>query len=295
MQATGQGIGRRAQKQTSAGLICCMMVLLLLGAAGCATEEPGFPRIINEPAPVPPLVRARFGVVGILPSAAAASLHFYQPVLPPEAGINLAEKAYREMDRHLDSGNPAGEMSRTTLNTLLSLSPTAVGDVVPGVPVPGFKACQEGLRRAMAEEPLDAGLDRELAKELGPLRGSNVVILPAAAVSKVKALPYAADFSALADDGVDSVLDIRVTDIAFEWRRGANPELSLAPKLAVYVIRVLDGRVLHASFLDYRGLRHRLAEWGANDARAFRIEMALAEKAFADSIIEQYFSAGRPK
>jgi hypothetical protein len=66
--------------------------------------------------------------------------------------------------------------------------------------------------------------------------------------------------------------------------------MAFTPELLVYVIRLRDGAVLHASYLDYQGNRRRFTEWAASNGRALRAEVKLAAQTFVDVLLEQYFA-----
>jgi hypothetical protein len=269
-----------------------VIAVLLLLVCGCQTTEEGaFPRIVNEPAPLPQQVRNGFGRLAILPPAASTNIHFARPPLPAAVAGRMATRTYAKMNQFTrdEDGKLEDMPARIAFNALVAASVGAVAGIVGGVSEDEFQRCQLRLRTALAEEPLEAGLENELRRLSAKHGGSNIVVLSEKDLAKIKFRGARADFSDLLLQGVDSVLDIRVGDIGFEYQEGPNPELAFTPEVTLYVLRTIDGAVLHASYLEYRGTERRFTTWASDDAKPFRIELNLAARAFAQSAVEQYF------
>lgn len=276
--------------------------------SGChTTGDQHFPRIINEPMPIAESVRREFGTVGVLPVAMTTNVQFRLPVRRAEIFYQVAGNTWHGMVETMEWRSSVGTLfgrdddlerwdkddmgaDGATLGfiTLVSLATGAVGAAVTGVPEERAQRCQETLLAASHQEPIDVGIDHHLARAVDRQRLTNVHLLPETELANVRKKDAGLDFSAFASQGLDSILDIRVTQLGFEFRRGANPELALAPEVAVYVIRVRDGTVLHSTFLKYRGQRRPFTGWAERDAKPFRREMARAEQQFAESILDLY-------
>lgn len=276
-------------RQAAQGLLTCALLLLL---CGCQTREPAFPRIVNEPAPLPEAVRGSFGRMAILPPAAATNIHFARPLVPAAVSQRMAMRTYAKLENATrnSEGKLEDAVGRIAFNALVAAGVGAVSGMVSGVSEAEFQRCQARLRTALAEEPLEAGMETELKRIGNRLSRTNVVLLSEQDLSRIKLRGSRADFSDLLELGIESVLDIRPGDVGFEYRPGVNPEMAFTPEVLIYVLRTIDGAVLHASYLEYRGSERQFVHWAANDAKAFRIELNLAARAFAQSVVEQYFA-----
>lgn len=265
------------------------LVIALAIAAGCQSPERLFPRIVNEAAPVRPELRARFGVIGVLPVAWATNIQFAAPAGRNEAFDKVPSRAWEKTYRTMESDdNTRAEVVRLAASSVLSLSPSAISAFISGVPEADYRRAQDAMRLALAEKRIDAGVQSEIAAALHANKVPGVVVLPLAAMAKIKSVGDQADLSGLASEGIDTVLDISVAQIGFEVVRGENPDIAFAPELVAHVRSVVDGRVLHSQFFDYRGEQRKFTEWGAHDAAALRRELAFVDREFARAILEHF-------
>ena len=267
----------------------------LVFSTGCRTpDEANFPRIINEPAPVPEAVRSRFGVMGVLPVALATNVYFYAPKDGVGVAALVAGKTWNTSRKSVEwrdvrgSGDALKSGAGAGFLGLTSLAAGAIAGALFGVSDEQFKQGEANLHQALREEPIDAGIQKELARALTAQPATNVRVLPESALALVKLSGGTNDLSALATLGLDSILDIRVAQVGFELKTGINPGLSFVPLVTADVVSVRDGKIIHASFLDYRGTKKPFTAWAEHDAKAFRSEMKRAERQFARSILEQY-------
>lgn len=270
-----------------------LLASLLLLVCGCQTMDEGaFPRIVNEPAPLPADVRSSFGRMAILPPAASTNIHFARPLLPAAVSSQMAMRTFSKLNSFTrDAEGKLEDMpGRIAFSALVAASVGAVAGIVGGVSEEEFQHSQARLRSALAEEPLETGVENELRRIALRQTGTNIVLLSQQDLARIKLRGTRADFSDLLALGIESVLDIRVGDVGFEYREGPNPELAFTPEVIIYVLRTIDGAVLHASYLEYRGNERRFTNWAADNAKAFRIELNLAARAFAQSAVEQYFA-----
>jgi hypothetical protein len=174
--------------------------------------------------------------------------------------------------------------------TIVSLSAAALASLVKGVPEGNFERSHAALRHALTNETLGLGIYGELSAAIRASDIPQVKVLSESALAKIKTDARTTDLSPLLEQGVDSVLEIGMTEIAFEMKKGFNPDISFAPQVTVNVRRVLDGAVLHTKFFEYRGAERKFTDWGAEDARSFRYEMRQAEREFARVMLDYFLS-----
>jgi hypothetical protein len=274
-------------------ILATAALLLALSASGCRTTEKGFPRIINEPAPVSAAVRGSFGVLGVLPVAVATNVHFTAPPNREEAFDKVSDKTFDRTWDAIDAHGAKEIGGKIAVTVFVSLAAGTAAALIAGVSEPEFRRAQDALRTALAEESFDGGIQRELTTALRGSSVKDIVVLPESALTNIDVTAGSRALAKLSQQGVDAVLDVQVTRLNFEFRRGLNPDMAFAPEVVVYVRRVADGAVLHTTPLEYRGERRTFTSWGANNAKSFRAEMRAAEQELARMVLERYISAAR--
>jgi hypothetical protein len=138
---------------------------------------------------------------------------------------------------------------------------------------------QERMREAMVEEA------RERAqKELVQIDDYG----PASPGQKV-------DYTPLKSQGIDAVLEVSITEIVFEtpprqvkYDR-ADPPLFLTITCRVRLILLQDDKVIYEPKLEMRSEARRLADWEADDSKAFFDELHLLTKRLAEKVVEDVF------
>ncbi len=70
-------------------------------------------------------------------------------------------------------------------------------------------------------------------------------------------------------------------------REGINPGLRLSLGLRVRLIDARSDRELYYDYLDYRGSKHTLVIWAADDARLFRAEIEQCLAHLSTEIVAQ--------
>lgn len=135
---------------------------------------------------------------------------------------------------------------------------TPVGAVTGALEAPD--AQMRELAKANFSVPLNAQAIQETLRDkfiaAARKQGSRFAIISSAQVN---------DYKALADEGVDTVLEIAVTHIGLEGV-GANPPLRLTMQAHAKVIRTGTGQEIFSDDYYYWGEDHRLANWSANGA-----------------------------
>jgi hypothetical protein len=275
-------------------ILATAALLLALSASGCRTTEKGFPRIINEPAPVSTEMRGSFGVLGVLPVAVGTNVHFTAPPNRDEAFDKVSDKTFDRTWDAIDAHGAKEIGGKIAVTVFVSLAAGTAAALIAGVSEPEFRRAQDALRTALAEESFDGGIQREITTALRGSSVKDVVVLPESALTNIDVTAGSRALVNLSRQGVDAVVDVQVTRVSFDFRRRElNPDMAFAPEVVVYIRRVADGTVLHATPFEYRGERRTVTSWGANNAKSFRAEMRAAEQEFARVILERYMSAAR--
>ncbi len=76
---------------------------------------------------------------------------------------------------------------------------------------------------------------------------------------------------ALAEHGVDGVLDFHITKYGLAGEEATDPRVSLEMKFRI--LRFVQGMPFYSGEWEYRGKKRRLSVWAANGARLFREEL----------------------
>ncbi len=88
----------------------------------------------------------------------------------------------------------------------------------------------------------------------------------------------------------DTLLELMVYEPNVSGREGINPGLRLSLGLRVRLIDARSGRELYYDYLDYRGTKHTLVTWAANDARLFRAEIDRCLAHLSTEIVAQFLT-----
>jgi hypothetical protein len=71
----------------------------------------------------------------------------------------------------------------------------------------------------------------------------------------------------------DTLIELMVYEPNISGSEGINPGLNLSLGLRVRIVDARSGRELYYDYLDYRGSKHTLVSWAADDARLFHDEI----------------------
>jgi hypothetical protein len=84
------------------------------------------------------------------------------------------------------------------------------------------------------------------------------------------------DYRPLAAQGMDTILEVSMTQLGLTGDRSVNPPLELSMTTRIRLIRSRDGAELYHQELNNRSESRKFVEWAANDAEAFREAMDAA-------------------
>lgn len=252
-------------------------VLLLTGAAGCSSPVGNFSRIVNEPAPLPADLRASFGTVGLLPGS-----------FTPEQFFDYPEAAVRDTSHDNDGDWSFGDKLVIISGDLLIelLAPGEFGpryEVLEGAP-------GKSLTEALRQNPMQKGVQTCLCELALQLKSHKLFAIPE---SQLSGLYVQGETNrsprSLAGKGMDSVLLVRIVRQRFTLLGRVNLNMIFSADADVRLIRVADGSMLYAGILTFESGKRAFSEWGRDDASLLRSEMKLAQKLFAEAVMEQLF------
>ena len=270
---------------------CCAIVLVAAMFSGCRTGENDFPRIVNEPMPVPPAQRSSFGVIGILPADLAAHFEFGQPARPGEAMGVIGTTAFVglvDTSTQNDEGHPGRQLEDIAFSAAVAGVVGAFGGVLAGVPEGDVKRAQAAMSQALQDNPLETGIQKQLDQSAGKNLFQNLVPLPASGAARLNGNAITKEnLRKLTGSGVDSVLCLQVDHERFVPGGGLNPPMVVEINLKVRIMRVTDGQLLFDQTLEYQGDAQPFTRWGENHAKLFRAELAVAQRTFAGVILDE--------
>lgn len=140
------------------------------------------------------------------------------------------------------------------------------------------------LRQIATKDPLEPGIEKRL-KELALRRDwGKLVTIPKPALDAVESR---SDYPALTSAGVDSVLELQISDERFISRGIRSVNLLVQARVAV--VRAADGDVLHTGEIDYQSCPRSYADWKANHAKHLQAERKQARELLAEVLMEQLF------
>jgi hypothetical protein len=267
----------------------CSLIVLL--AQGCAT---------SPPAPLGQDVRASLGTIGVISVGPELTADVSGPI-----GTG------REAGRGALKGGALGGLTGAGAGALAGLSTGpcapvlvpvlagigAAGGLVIGA---GTGAIVRGVRAVPTEtaESLEAVLrdgvaSRDLPADLRQRVLNRASVTPRQAVdlgtlSRDPSTPH--DYTAFAANGVQSVLEITVTEIVFDGEGGRDPTFALQMKVQVRLIRIADNQVLWTNDdIRFRGEDVDVSGWTNPDRDYLTAEFEVILERLAQQIDDAVF------
>ena len=171
---------------------------------------------------------------------------------------------------------------------------------VKAVPAETVKTAEAALKNALADVKLHEALRDEVVQVARDRTSHPFVLLPEQGPTSVG---EQASYRSLADEGIDSVLEISVGSIGFvterrkepdsknigfvsvEW--AVNPPLALVITARARLIRVRDDAELFVPTFEHRSTPRAFTTWGDNNAQEFREELERASKSLGERIVNE--------
>lgn len=158
---------------------------------------------------------------------------------------------------------------------------TPVGAVAGALEAPDAQARE--IAKASFSAPLHAQAIQETLRErfvaAARKQCRQFAIIPSAQTN---------DYQALADKGIDTVLEIAVTHVGLEGA-GVNPPLTLTMQAHARLVRTVNGQEIFSDDYYYWGEGHKLADWSANGAEQLARELNSGYGSLAANIYDYIF------
>ncbi len=172
---------------------------------------------------------------------------------------------------------------------------TPVAAVVGAVRAPSAEDI--GKSEAVMSRSLDAKLiqdelrDRVVAD--ARIAGAKASALP---IADTKAAEERPDYTSLAADGVDTVLEVTLTQVfAKPESEGINPPLPLVMKAHIRVVHTRDNSVVLADDFSYHGRRFSYTQWTENNAQKLAEALKTGYATLAQDITDRVFLLYAPE
>jgi len=99
------------------------------------------------------------------------------------------------------------------------------------------------------------------------------------------------DYSFLASEGIDTVLEIAVLDAGLVGSEEIYPDLQFFMNLRARLIRVGDGERLYGGTLTHKGKRHLYSMWATDNAALLREELKAGCEILSERVVELLFTS----
>ncbi len=256
------------------------LALLLALQAACTSVEPRAPR---------PELQATLGQVAVVAAPASAEIHLRGfPGGPASGAAAGAAGGFAGCLAGMAKGSCTGAVCGAVAVLAVGVCGVvaAVGAVAGAAAAPAARdveKARETLLSSLSADTVQTSLRDEVlgaAATRGPaLRGPPPAPAPGAAGK--------ADYRALRAEGIDTVLEVSLTEVALE---GYPPEgLGLRMEARARLVRTSDeGEAFSAAF-THLGPRMALSDWWADDGRALLRALADGYAALGSQIDENVF------
>jgi hypothetical protein len=284
--------------RTRSAVWAVMLVAACLGPLGCAVKAQRLPQIFSDDA------RAQLKVVGI-PAARTVPRVSLKSTTSGKgwgalkgAGYGFVAGASPGLSIPGGVGGCGGIALVCAGVLVVTLAAAAAGGTVGalGGTVYGAVAADSAASLYAAQAELESAVaelevQRTLRDHVLSMAGSpGALRLVAIDDDEPGAVTGLRDYPGLARQGIDSVLEIEVTDFHFADARGIKPPRELIMTASVKLVRTADGAELFADQFFYRGAAaYKPLEWAAERGQAFREEVDRATRLMADDIVRVLF------
>jgi len=268
-------------------LICAAALVL---QSGCAVTP------YQLPSPPSEEIRARFGTIGIVSARFPP-----QPMLqlPAQGGLAGAGRgaatwsATWGLAPFAAGGGGGGDGGGAILilaasvvgATLGGISGTVAG-VITSEPTERVRVSEDALNDALAVLNIQESLRDRILSVARDRTREQVVILP----DKGPAAPgEKVAYGSLAEAGIDTVVEVAVTDIGINGPWDVNPPLNFIMKASVRVVRTSADQEYYAAEYEYRRGELTFSGWAADNAEPFLVELDWAYRGIAEKVVEELF------
>ncbi len=267
-------------------IVVSLLISFLVGQSGCATFKP---KPYALPPPPSEAVREKLGTVGI---TSARFLPKAEMLKPKGKAAGAAAGAGTGAVGMLGGGAQMATMGNP-VGLLLGIALAPVGAVVGGVvgTVEGVSSkrrneAEDGINKAISEPGMQETMKDYVLRVAKQQTGYHFVDLDGQGPETPEGK---ADYSSLANGGIDTVLEITVPAFGLVGPKGINPPLAFFMTLQTRLVRTRDGSVLYEQKLEYRNARRTFTAWASNNAKPFRDELDRCYQSLAEKVVEEVF------
>jgi hypothetical protein len=262
-------------------------VLLATAAvlAGCAA-----PTTTSRLLPPPPSEDIRSGLAKVALASGRFPAKFEILDGPAKgAGQGAARGALLGAAYTIGGGALAGPIGLVASTFLLPFGAVG-GSIVGGVTAESAATVEEriaAVARSLSARKIQTDLvDRVAETGRGQTSATFTVLAERSAVN----LNGRAEYRSLVEDGIPTVLEISVVELALRGRTAEiDPNLNLAMTVKTRLLRTTDDAELYKSLLSYSGGRGQtLAQW-LDDVELVRVEVDRATEVLAEKIVDEVF------
>lgn len=262
-------------------IVVCLILPLIIGQSGCAVPKP-----YALPPPLSEAVREKLGTIGIVSADFTPKAEICKPMGKGAGAATGAGEGAAEM---ILGGASTGDPFGLLLGVVLAPVGATVGAVagtVKGVPAKQRKKAEDAINKAVSELKIQSSMRDCVLRVAQHQTQYHFVLLD---VKGSKTAGSKADYRILKNKGVDTVLEITVSDFGLWAASGINPPLVFFMKMQARLIRTMDCSLLYKQNLEYRSAKFLYTEWAANDAKLLREEFDRCYLDLAEKLVEQVF------
>ncbi len=264
------------------------------------------PRSSNAVSPLSDEFRARLGTIGLISTSTIPKFSMQKPLIKRKAAVETGQQF-----ASLGDDERAGVWVLGTAGFGLPLIPASgiVGNVVgaaKGVPLAKFAQADRVLSQAVFESNLQEGLRKQILRHAQERTARSIVLVqkpfPAGAEQEFRQMACvmagtlawlprgqsARDY--LANQGIDTILEIQLLHPGLKGKGGINPSLALCVEVRASLLRVRDGAELYSFPVKYRSRPRKFTTWAANSAGPFREELERCYQTVSERIADQLFA-----
>ncbi len=249
----------------------CLLLIVLMGLSGCASRLQ--PELSQD-------ARATLGTIGVVSQERSSQFDYATPTTGVASGAGVGLKMWLAASKNCSQGGcifflPLFAIGGASYGGVAGESPEAVANA------------EAALKNSMAALKVQDMIRDQVFEVARQRTRHSLVLLQPAELSGPGGGPR---YSALADKGITTVLEVGVSQIALVGTAiGHNPPMALVVNADVKLIRAKDGEVFYTlSLADWGSAREFLA-WGANDGQYFRDEMTRMSQNLANVILGKVF------
>ena len=266
-------------------ILMLVLTFTLLTVGGCA----------SIPAPLSPETRMQLGRVGVLPLPSTPRVEFHTFAKGWAAGVakgggfGMVEGLLNtliELQHNPPSGLFAGPMTFLTLAVGIAVH-TAVYGVSGGlkaVPAKTAQTVEQDLRMSIG----DMNLANELAEKMYAIAVSRNE-LHQHNVSLVRLPPGTSSYSDLSSQGINTAVEVKVTEAGFRGGSGSQPSVSFYLNTRIRLLATDNGSEIYTRDFQYLSRQLPFAEWFTNGSRELLSGFGQAFDSLADRIVDELF------